>query len=311
LRFNKLDLNLLVALDALLTECSVSRAAERVHLSQSAMSNALARLREHLEDDLLVQVGRRMELTPRAELLLDTVRDLLVRIDATLAAQPQFKPSESDREFRILVSDYTMSTLMPRVLALAYAQSRTIRFKLLQQVSEPGRALERGEADVLIIPTPYCSPEHPTETLLQESFCCLVWNQSRWATQGLTLQGYASAGHVVVQPAGLAQAAVESWFAKQQGAPRRVEVSTYSFAASLHLVIGTERIATVHRRLALQALQWMPVTMLPPPLPIPPMQQALQWHMYRTNDPGLVWLRRLLHEAADTAVDAAVDAVTG
>ena len=303
MRFNKLDLNLLVALDALLTERSVSRAAERVHLSQSAMSNALARLREHLDDDLLVQVGRHMALTPRAEVLVDAVRDVLVRIDATVSAQPQFKPAESDREFRILVSDYSMVTLMPHLLALAYAQSRTVRFKLLPQVSEPGRALERGEADVLIIPQPYCSPDHPTETVVEETFSCLVWTQSRWASRGLTPAGYASAGHVVVQPAGTAQAAVEAWFTTQQGAPRRVEVSAHSFSASVHLVIGTERIATVHHRLALQAQRWLPVTLLPAPWPIPPMQQALQWHKYRTADPGLVWLRGLLRAAA-TAMDA-------
>lgn len=303
MRFNKLDLNLLVALDALLTERSVSRAAERVHLSQSAMSNALARLREHLEDDLLVQVGRHMELTPRAEVLVDAVRDVLVRIDATVSAQPQFKPAESDREFRILVSDYSTATLIPHLLALAYEQSRSVRFKLLPQVSQPGRALERGEADVLIIPTPYCSPEHPMETLLEETFSCLVWSASRWAAQGITLAGYGSAGHVVVQPAGSAQAAVEAWFATQQGQPRRIEVSAHSFAASVHLVVGTERIATVHHRLAVQAQRWLPVLLLPPPLPIPPMQQGLQWHKYRTADPGLVWLRGLLHAAA-RAMDA-------
>ena len=82
-RFNKLDLNLLVALDVLLKERSVTRAAEALNLSASAMSNALARLREYFEDELLVQIGRKMELTPRAQTLQETVRDLLLRIDST------------------------------------------------------------------------------------------------------------------------------------------------------------------------------------------------------------------------------------
>ena len=298
MRFNKLDLNLLVALDALLTERSVSRAAERVHLSQPAMSNALARLRDHFADELLEQVGRQMELTPRAEVLVDAVRDVLVRIEATVSAQPQFKPAQSDREFRILVSDYSMTTLMPHVLALAWEHSRTVRFQLLPQVAHPQRTLERGEVDLLIIPSQFCSPEHPTETLLHESFSCLVWAASRWAQQGLTLERYLAAGHVVVRPAETQHAAVEAWFNQHPGTPRRMEVATYSFAASVHLVIGSERIATVHHRLAVQAQRWLPVKLLPPPLAIPPMQQAMQWHKYRTQDAGLVWLRELMHSAA-------------
>lgn len=119
MRFNRLDLNLLVALDALLTERSITRAAERVHLSQSAMGNALGRLREHLGDELLVQVGRQMELTPRAEVLQEAVRDVLVRIDTSIAAQPEFNCSRSDREFKLFISDYSMDMLMPHALALA------------------------------------------------------------------------------------------------------------------------------------------------------------------------------------------------
>ena len=104
MRFNRLDLNLLVALDALLTECSITKAAGRLNLSPSATSNALARLREYFDDELLVQVGRRMEPTPRAQVLLEAVRDVLVRVDSTIAIQPAFDPPTSDRVFRIFAS---------------------------------------------------------------------------------------------------------------------------------------------------------------------------------------------------------------
>ena len=92
MRFNRLDLNLLVALDALLTEGSITKAAERLNLSPSATSNALSRLREYFEDELLVQVGRRMEPTPRAQGLQEAVREVLVRVDSTIAQQPEFDP---------------------------------------------------------------------------------------------------------------------------------------------------------------------------------------------------------------------------
>ena len=151
MRFKKLDLNLLVALDALLTEKNVTRAGERVFLSQSTMSNALSRLRQYFDDELLVQVGGRMELTPRAELLHEAVRDVLVRIDTTVAAQPAFDPMASDREFTLFVSDYSMEVLVPGMLALAHQRGSQVRFSFKPQVSQPYRHLERGEADLLIM----------------------------------------------------------------------------------------------------------------------------------------------------------------
>jgi LysR family transcriptional regulator, nod-box dependent transcriptional activator len=310
MRFNKLDLNLLVALDALLTERNITRASERVHLSQSAMSNALGRLREYFEDELLVQVGRKMELTPRAQGLQDAVRDVLVRIDTSIAAPPEFDCAKSDREFTVFMSDYSMSVLMPHVLAIAAQQRSTARFKLLPQITAPARALERGEADLLIIPKAYCSPDHPTDVLFEEDFLCAVWCESIHARVGLTFDRYASAGHVVMQPFESAQPAFESWFVQRFGLARRIEVSCYSFAALPFLVMGTELVATVHARLARRVLPSLPIALLPVPLPMPALEQVMQWHKYRTLDPGLVWLRTLMQQASaamnnDPALQAA------
>lgn len=298
MRFNKLDLNLLVALDALLTERNITRAAERVHLSQSAMSNSLGRLRDYFADELLVQVGRQMELTPRAEVLREAVRDVLVRIDTSIAAQPQFDCAKSDREFRLFISDYSMDVLMPHALAIAARQRSTVRFKLLPQVASPARALERGEADLLVIPKAYCSADHPTEILFNDDFVCAVWNESSHARQGITFERYASAGHAVMQPAETEQPAFESWFVQRYGLSRRIEVTTYSFAVLPFLVIGTELVATVHGMLARRMKPAVPVTLLPVPLPMPPLEQAMQWHKYRSLDPGLVWLRELMQQSA-------------
>ncbi len=302
MRFNKLDLNLLVALDALLREQSISRAAEKLHLSQSAMSNALARLREYFDDDLLAQVGRRMELTPRAEGLKDPVRDILVRVDATVAAQPEFIPAQSTRRFRLLVSDYTMLTLIPHLVSLAYQQAPGVSFELRPQVADPQRALERGEADLLIIPKAYCSSEHPAEVVLQETFCCVLWNQSRLAHGELTAERYMAAGHVVVEP-WEARSALEDWSMQRLGLIRRIETTTYSFLAPAYLLVGTDRLATMHSRLAHQAARSLPITIRPLPVPVPVMEQTAQWHQHRTSDPGLRWLRGLLSEAV-AAMDA-------
>jgi LysR family nod box-dependent transcriptional activator len=297
MRFKKLDLNLLVTLDALLTERSISRAGEKLFLSQSATSNALARLREYFDDELLVQVGRRMELTPRAESLCEPVRDVLVRLEATIAVQPDFDATATDREFRIFVSDFTMVTLVPHLLALAQQQRATARLHFLQQFNQPARALERGEADLLVIPRAYCSEEHPVDTLFEERFVCTVWNQGRHAQRPLTFDDYVAASHVAVQPAGNEQPAYEGWFMQRYGVARRVDVTTYSFAALPALVVGTDRVATVHERLLKNFGAGLPLVQHPLPMPMPPMEQGLQWHKYRSKDPGLTWLRALMHQA--------------
>ncbi|MDN4592055.1 nodulation protein NfeD [Xenophilus aerolatus] len=307
MRFNKLDLNLLVALDAMLTELSISRAAERLHMSQSAMSNSLARLRDYFDDELLVQVGRKMELTPRAEVLRDSVRDVLLRVDTSIAAKPLFVRSESDREFRIFISDFTLATLMPHVLARAHAQAPSVRFALRPQVEDPTRPLERGEVDLLVLPLDYCSPNHPTEVLFVETFSCVVWNRGRYGQAPLTIEQYAAAGHVAVQPASAHPSSFEGWVVARYGLERRDEVTTYSFASAPGLKVGTDRIATVHSRLARTAAKNLPVTLHKPPLVFPEMQQCMQWHKYRSNDPGLSWLRDLFHQSVgdmDTAIEA-------
>lgn len=297
MRFNRLDLNLLIALDALLTERSITRAAERLNLTPSAVSSALARLRDYFDDELLVQVGRKMEPTPRAEGLHDAVRDVLVRIDSTIAAQPAFDPAATDRTFRIFMSDYTQMVLMPHVLTLAAQQRCSARFELLPQVANPQRNLERGEADLLVIPRGFLSPEHPDEVLYDEGFECVLWRDSALAQGEFGFDRYTAAAHVVMQPAGTTGETFEGWFIRRYGISRRVTVKTYGFAMLPALVVGTEYVATVHARLARAFAACWPLALRELPFPAEPMQQSMQWHKYRTQDPGLVWLRELMHRA--------------
>ncbi|CAN7740555.1 LysR substrate-binding domain-containing protein [Variovorax sp. LjRoot290] len=298
MRFHNFDLNLLVALDVLLKERSVTRAAEALSLSPSAISNSLSRLREYFDDDLLVQIGRKMELTPRAEGLREAVRDLLLRFDSTIAAPPVFEPHASDRVFRIFSSDYAQLVLGPALMTLAAQQKARVRFEFAQQVAQPHRDLERGEADLLIIPTGFMSPDHPREVLYKEDFVCMVWRDAELARGELTFERYVSAEHVVMQPSNGRVDAFEGWFLKRYGVTRRVEVLTYSFITLLALLVGTNRVATVHERVARRLVGVWPLEIRPTPIKIDAMEQAMQWHKFRTNDPGLSWLRSLVAEAA-------------
>jgi LysR family transcriptional regulator, nod-box dependent transcriptional activator len=297
MRFKKLDLNLLIALDMLLAEKSVSRAAEKLFISQSAMSNSLLRLREYFEDPLLTQIGRKMELTPRAKALADPVRDVLIRVEATISTQAEFDPSKSEREFKLLVSDYTLFVLMPFVMQLALEQSATVKFKLVPQVDPPQQMLERGKADLMVIPQEFCSQHHPDESLYEETFVCLASKNSNIWGKEITEAEYLNAKHVLVQTLGPELPIFDNWFLRSYGVMRDAAVSTYSFASVPGLVSGTEFIATVHARLAASLIHQAEVKIMQPPVAFPNMIQTMQWHSLHSGDPGIFWLRQLLHKA--------------
>ncbi|MGC2774754.1 MAG: LysR family transcriptional regulator [Bradyrhizobium sp.] len=298
MRFNnKFDLNLLVALDHLLHLRSVSGAAARMNMTQSAMSNALLRLRTYFDDELLVKIGRKMELTPRAEVLKGSIRDLLVRVDWAIAATAQFDPDQSDRCFKILASDYTLVTLIPALLARCETAAPGIRFDFQQQVQHPERALERGDVDLLIIPEEYSSKLHPSEVIFEEDFCAIAWSKGRFGKGKLSKQDFAKASHVVMRPAIAAQS-LETHHLEQRHVTRSEDVSTYAFTTIPHLVTGTNRLATVHRRLALSAQRSLPIRIIELPVALPMMRQCVQWHRYRSNDAGLLWLRNLMRSVA-------------
>ena len=297
MRYNKLDLNLLVALDHLLNLRSVSAAAQRMHMTQSAMSNALTRLRDYFGDELLMKVGRRLEPTPRAEALKDAVRDVLVRVDWTIATQPQFDVAQSDRAFNLLVSDYTLATLVPEILRRCREAGATVKFNFLPQVSTPDRLLERGDLDLVIIPTDLASKRHPFEVVLEERFQVIVWSEGPFAGRKLSRKAFAQASHVAIATPEGAQS-LETLYFNRLDVSRRIAITTYSFATMPALVAGTDRIATVHGRLAQQAQRSHPLEILDLPFKLPVMKQAVQWHAHRSHDAGLIWLRSLIREAA-------------
>lgn len=297
MRFRNLDLNLLVALDLLLSERNVSRAAERMHMTQSAMSNALARLRDYFEDPLLVVVGRRMELTPRAESMRHSVRDIIVRVESAISADTAFDPRHSTRQFKILLSDYSISILMPKALALAQAAGSRVQFRLLPQVEIPEKAIERGDADLVIVPRHWTSGAHPSELLYRDNFVCVAWKNGRYGKGPLTRKQYLEAGHVRMVPPD-APGSFDTVFLEQRGLARNDDVTCYSFASLPHLVVGTDRLATVHGLTAAQAIKFLPIVRHRIPVPTLPLEQCIQWHEYKSRDPGIVWLRRLMRAAA-------------
>ncbi|HUA18056.1 MAG TPA: LysR family transcriptional regulator [Bryobacteraceae bacterium] len=296
--FDGLDLNLLVALDALFAEKSVSRAGERLHLSQSATSGALARLREAFHDPLLVQVGRRMSLTPVAEGLVEPVRDFLIRAEAIVNNSPAFGPAASTRKFRLLMSDYAQTVVMTEALPRLQKVAPNVGIEIIPIVGEHASALERGEIDLSFGPATYLVPGHPSERLYEDEFVCLAWSGNRRVERSLSLETYLRLGHIVVRFGKHRELPTfDEWFTRHLGHERRIEVVTTAFNLVPQLLIGTSRIATVHRRLAIFYRRFLPLRIIPPPLEIPKFEQFMQWHRSRDRDPGSVWLRSVLKSA--------------
>ncbi|SMY09347.1 LysR family transcriptional regulator [Flavimaricola marinus] len=297
MRFKKLDLNLLVALDHMIETRSVSAAADKMFMSQSAMSNALTRLRDYFDDPLLVQVGRRMEVTPRAEAMRPAIRDILVRIEATIDSKPEFRPEDSTRVFNILLSDYSLRVLMPTVFRLLDRYKSSIRLNLHAQTDLPQVLLERGEIDLLITPEHFVSNDHPTALLYEDRYVVVAWAKGKFADVTMDQATYQSASHAVMVPPNAAKS-LETSLLTQCGIERHIEVQTFSFTNLPHLITGTDRIATVHARLAKLLAPQAELVTYPMPAQLPPLRQMLQWHAYRDNDPGIIWMRELMSQAA-------------
>ena len=299
MRFQRLDLNLLVALDALLDEKSVSAAAERICLSQSATSSALGRLREYFGDDLLVQKGRRMVLTTRGAELVSPVRDVLQQIRTTIAQVPEFDPKQSDRNVRIMASDYTMSVLLTRALQHLTLEAPNMTFHISAMADNLTQSLERGDIDLIITLDFAINADHPSEPLFNDSYVVIGWDQNPEIADSIDAQTYFRMGHVMTKIGSGRRTAFEEWFLRSQSLKRRIEVVAPSFLSGPPLVVGTKRIATVHHRLARLAAEYLPLKILPTPFEIPPVRQSVQWHRGNNNDPCLSWIvGRLKHYAA-------------
>jgi DNA-binding transcriptional LysR family regulator len=295
------DLNLLVALDALVTERNVTRAGNRLNLSQSAMSGALARLRHHFRDELLVPVGRQMVLTPLAEGLVAPVRDILLQVRGTLGSKPRFEPATATRHLSLAVSDYVTEILMADVLRTARCEAPHITFELRPVGRRAGEDLESGELDFLIAPDGYVLSSQPTEVLFEDTYTCVVWAGSKTIGKTLTLEQYLDLGHVVVNVAGSEPPSnYDEQFLRRSNFKRRVEVSVPTFSLAPQLVVGTDRIATITTRLAARCAEILPLRLLPLPIAMPPMVEMLQWHKVHEYDPAHDWFRGLLKKIVQT-----------
>ncbi len=295
MRLRRLDLNLLIALEALLSLRSVTAAASRLHVSQPSMSGSLARLREHFNDQLLVAVARRMELTPLGEMLLEPVREALEKVEAAIALRPDFDPATARRHFTICASEATVLTLVAEALRRAEEMAPGVTIELLP--SDPSQMegkLNRRELDFAFIVEHAVMPEHPAELVIDDTFLCVVWSGNKRVKKSLSLEVYMSLGHAVTRYGFDRRPGFEQYTLERLGVQRRVEVSCTTPALLGPLVVGTQRLATVPSRLARQQAEFLALKLFEPPLQLPPLRIAMQWHRTRDRDGATAWLRDLI-----------------
>lgn len=290
------DLVSVPVLRALLQERSVTRAAEVVGLTQPAVSNALARLRRRLGDDLLVRVGREYQLTPLGQSLLDRAENVYDALERLF--DQDFDPGSSTRRFTLVQSDYTMVLLAEPLTRILRAEAPGVRLSFQQLTTSVGADFQESlrQSDGVILP-----PGHirgPSATLLVDRWVCIVARDNPHVGDAVTTDDLARLPWVGSYDQTVISTAAPLRHMRALGVEPRVEVSVEGFSAVPFLVAGTDRIAFVHERFAQRLDGLADVRVLPSPLPDNEHLVALFWDAGATNDPGHRWFRDVLRRAA-------------
>ena len=297
MRLNNFDLNLLVALNALLDERSVTNAARRLNMTQPAMSAALRRLRLSFDDKLLVAYGKKMALTPYAEDLRLRVSRALADLQSLVSSSPLFDPATSKRMFRLAASDYIATVLVIPVLSQLAREAPGVVITITPPHAGISAELERGEVDFILTPEEFTTPTHPRKLVFEERHVVLGWCENPIFRTALTEEAFDAAGHVVVK-LGVNASTYAERYMSARGDRRRIEVVASSFTIVPWMLPHTNRIALVHERLADIMLAKLPLVRADPPFTMPAMREMIQYHTARAMDGGVQWfLRRLLDVA--------------
>jgi LysR family nod box-dependent transcriptional activator len=298
MNLHRLDLNLLVALDALLAEQSVTRAASRLFVSQPAMSGALTRLREHFQDELVVRAGRAMVLTPFGASLAPRVAELLADIQTVARSRPGFDPATTDRIFTIVASEYLLSVFMPHVSARILERAPGVLVNMQLRALDHEQRMAAGQIDAMLTVGGLSLVNHPTATLFADEYVCIAWQGNTEVGEVLTMESFLACRHAVrAMTRDTSQTLEEGWL-RMQGHQRKVALRVPSFEALPRVVLGTNLIAPMQRRLAEAAARHYPIRILEHPAKPPPLAAVLQWPSFREGDAGNKWLRELIIETA-------------
>ena len=300
---NRIDLNLLVYLDALLRERNVTQAANQLSLSQPAMSNGLRRLRELFDDPLLVRTSDGMTPTERALELEPVVREVLSKIDKAVQPRSDFEPDQAQRVFRIMASDYGEATLFPAVLAKLRDLAPGITLDIMTPSDVSFLDVERGKVDMVINRFDSMPQSFHQIHLWDDTFSCIL-NVDHPMLENFTLDNYLAGDHVWVSKTGMGVGVGVNpddvqrlgWVdlaINKLGKKRQIRVFTRHYQAAMTLAEQNDLIVTLPTRAALLKRDNPRVVLRDPPLDIPPLELKMAWSPLLQHNPANRWLRKL------------------
>jgi len=293
------DLNLLASLDALLAEKNVTRAARKMNVTQSTMSGVLRRLRDQFEDELLVRIGRRYELSPFAQSLAISVRQTILQIDSTISAKPLFDPKTDRRRFRIMASDYNTMVYLADVFRHVGKQAPNLGFDLVP-INSPLEHVRDGAVEMCVTGNPYTHAEANEDPLLRsdelfsEVYCCVV-DENHPLRGMVTLDQAARFSHVVAQFLGVTMQTSELMARlRRSGAPPSINVPTFNVIPGM--IHGTRAIGILPSRMFKLAPERLRLRKLKVAFDMPRFTEHLIWHSRFAYDPAFCWLRGAMLE---------------
>jgi len=305
---NRIDLNLLVYLDALLRERNVTQAANRLNLSQPAMSNGLRRLRELFNDPLLVRTSEGMTPTARAIDLEPLVREILSGVERAVQPTAEFDPRTAEQVFRVMASDYAESTLFPNVLQQLREQAPGLTLDIMTPSDVNFDDVERGKIDLVINRFDQMPQSFHQITLWSDSFSCLLSPENP-ILENFDLNAYLAADHIWVSKTGMGVGVgmdpsdvqrlgwVDLALAKKKK-KRRIRVFTRHYQAAMTLAEQNDLIVTLPTRATLLKRDNPRVTVREGPFTVPPLELKMAWSPLLQHNPGHRWVRQLITQVA-------------
>ncbi|WP_437736829.1 LysR family transcriptional regulator [Sorangium sp. So ce1335] len=289
------DLNLLLALDVLLRERHVTRAAKRLGITQSAASQRLGRLREFFGDALLAPGRPTLALTPRAQALADPLAQALASLRAAVQAGAPFDPPTSERRFVLLGNDLLEAAALPRLLPIFAREAPRVAVQVDRADADFVRRLERGTADLAFVPEFLAPPSLRQLRLPDERFITLMREGHPAASRRLTLARYLELGHVLIAPHGMPGSLVDRAL-EAIGRRRRVVAQVQHFVTVPFLLAASDLVVTCPATVAVLAAPFG-LRAVRPPVELGLDRASAVWHERVHDDPGHRWLRARLVEA--------------
>ncbi len=308
MNLDRIDLNLLVYLDVLLREGSVTKAAQQLGITQPAMSNGLRRLRDLFNDPLLVRTSDGMTATERARELQPVIRKALGELEVALQPQQEFDASTSNRVFRIMVSDYAESTLVPELVKRLRTDAPDIILDVLTPSDVTFKDVEAGKVDMAINRFDEMPQSFHQTTLWQDDFVCLV-NPDHPGIGNFDLPAYLVSKHIWVSKTGMGAGVgidpekvirlgwVDNALA-ELGYKRKISVFTRHYQMPALLALNNDLVATLPRKVADMQAESASLVVKEPPFKIPPFELKMAWSPLVQHHPAHRWLRRTIVDVA-------------